>query len=324
MGGGGKGKGGGGGSSINVQPSPYEQEMANIAKDYYNQTAQARQYLLQDFSSFLRPAGFTNQGTYGASTATPTPANLYTNAVSTVPTAGEISDQLRVLYGGYANSPNASQYFSNLGVDMAPYLQGSGGLSNLPTVGSEEWGPWAQTTANAIRSDLMDKAMSNAIAGSSAAGSTAATAPSGFTSSNLYNPYNLPGYAPLYQLARTGLESQYGQARENIMASSPRGGGLAENLANLEMSRAQQAGSLPATIAAPLIQDIYNKAYGVAFGAPQTTLSGLGGAASSYNQLYGTQAAYQSAQATQAQQAGLAGAAGLGSLVGLGVKAAMK
>jgi hypothetical protein len=183
--------------------------------------------------------------------------------------------------------------------------------------------PAYQTWLGNITADVRaQQAAQQAMQGTGLQGGTQTTTsstPAGFTSSGLYNPYNLPGYAPLYQLARTGPESQYNPARQSIMESTPRGGGLYENLANLEMSRAQQAGSLPATIAAPLIQDIYNKAYGVAFNAPQTSIAGLGGAMSGYNQLQGLSASGALQQAALANQNSLASSSGLGSLAALGL-----
>lgn len=150
-----------------------------------------------------------------------------------------------------------------------------------------------------------------------------------------YNPYNLPAFAPLYQLARSGVESQYNNARQNIMGSTPRGGALINQLANLENQRAQQAGSLPATVASPIIQNLYNTGLGYASGAVPVALAGVGAANQGYRSSYNTELAgnYQLAgQQMQAQAAADLAAMnaansesaglgrGLGSLMGMGLK----
>jgi len=103
-----------------------------------------------------------------------------------------------------------------------------------------------------------------------------------FASGN-YNPEELAGYKPLYATARSGPEDQYSLAKENTIGSTPSGGALTGALSNLENNRAQSVGSLPAQISGGLIQNLMDKAYGVAYQTPQTALSGLGAANSGYS-----------------------------------------
>jgi len=86
-----------------------------------------------------------------------------------------------------------------------------------------------------------------------------------------------PASSPVWDPTKQVLESQYQNARQNAIANMPTGGALQDVLANIEMGRANQIGQLGADIS----MDEYNKIYGAAMGAPQTTLSGLAGVASS-------------------------------------------
>jgi hypothetical protein len=139
-----------------------------------------------------------------------------------------------------------------------------------------------------------------------------------------YDPYALPGYKPLYGLARTGIEDQYGAAKENILAGVPRGGGQDRALSLLESGRAKDVGSLQAQIASPLIQDISNKAYGAGWQTgPTQALGGMGTASQQLNaanisqQQLVTAAALQEAQASRA--ASSAKGSGVGSMLGKGL-----
>ena len=139
-----------------------------------------------------------------------------------------------------------------------------------------------------------------------------------------YDPYALPGYKPLYGLARTGIEDQYGAAKENILAGVPRGGGQARALSNLETGRAKDVGSLQAQTSLPLIQDIYNKAYGAGWQTgPTQAISGMGTASGTMNareisqQQLQTAALMQEAQA--ARSASTIKGTGVGSALGKGL-----
>ena len=81
---------------------------------------------------------------------------------------------------------------------------------------------------------------------------------------------------PVFGAGRDMIGDQYGVAKENIIGNTPRGGALTESMADLEMSRARSLTDLSAGVAG----DEYNKAYGMATGAPQAamgTLANIGG-----------------------------------------------
>lgn len=99
-----------------------------------------------------------------------------------------------------------------------------------------------------------------------------------------YDPTASPVFAPIFAQGKQGIEGQYGVAKENILANLPRGGAQVQALTNLEMGRAEQAGSLPALISQDIMTDMLNKTYGAAFNTPQQSMSGLGTAASSFGQ----------------------------------------
>jgi len=109
---------------------------------------------------------------------------------------------------------------------------------------------------------------------------------------------DLPQYAGMddyfdasYRGSRPALEGQYTQARENILGSVPRGGGLTSALGGLERSRAGGVADLSANIdmqrqqsIQSIIQDMINKAYGYATGTPAQAIAGAGSAASNVMQ----------------------------------------
>lgn len=86
-----------------------------------------------------------------------------------------------------------------------------------------------------------------------------------------------PTESPVYDPSRRAIEGQYQQARQNVIAGSPSGGALQTNLANVEMGRAGNIGQMAGQVA----NEEYNRIYGAAFGAPQTSISGLSGLGSS-------------------------------------------
>jgi hypothetical protein len=130
-----------------------------------------------------------------------------------------------------------------------------------------------------------------------------------------YDPTELPTYAPLFGLQKQSLESQYQQAKKNIMGQVPRGGNLAGSLGNLEMNRAATMGALPAELSGGILGDMLNKAYGVAFQTPTTTLSGLGAAAGTY----GNRQAAAMAQSAANQQSSYDLLGGIGQGIGKAV-----
>ena len=150
-----------------------------------------------------------------------------------------------------------------------------------------------------------------------------------------YDPSQLPAFSPLYNMARTGLEDQYSVAKENILSTLPRGGGMARQLGNLETGRAKDVGSLQSQISAPIISDLYNKAYNAGFvTAPTQAMGGLGAAGQLNNirslgqgqlDMEATKAALgMTAQSeAAARQGSSAKGLGLGSMLGKGLGAAM-
>lgn len=132
-----------------------------------------------------------------------------------------------------------------------------------------------------------------------------------------FNAASLPGYTPMYDVARRGLESQYSTARNQAIAGTPRGGAMSDALAQIEKGRAESVGQLPGQISSGLINDQMNKAYGAAFNlAPTQALGGLGAANQGYtatqNSLINAQM-QQNAIDAQSQQANQ-GKSGLGML----------
>jgi len=87
--------------------------------------------------------------------------------------------------------------------------------------------------------------------------------------------------SPMYGALKSGIEGQFGTARNNILSSLPQGGALLEALAGLE---GQKAGAM-ATGIGGLASDELNRAYGLGTGGAQAGLTGLGGAASLQQQM---------------------------------------
>lgn len=91
-------------------------------------------------------------------------------------------------------------------------------------------------------------------------------------------------------VGREGLENQFNVARQNIMNRIPsQGGQLNQNLAQAEIGRAQGVGRLEADVRTqienPLRQFLFSSALGTGFGAPPTSISGLGGASSQFGDI---------------------------------------
>lgn len=88
-----------------------------------------------------------------------------------------------------------------------------------------------------------------------------------------FDPAQLPQYGSL----KNSVDQQYGRARENILSSTPSGGGLISALSNLE---GQRAGSL-ATGLGGLADNEMARALGLATGQQPAALGGLSSAAQS-------------------------------------------
>lgn len=129
-------------------------------------------------------------------------------------------------------------------------------------------------------------------------------------SSGQYDPTKSAMFSPMFAQAKQGVESQYGLAKENILANTARGGAQTGSLANLEMSRAGQASELPAMISQNILSDMMGKTYGVAFGTPQQSMSGLGTVASTFGQKQSQAMASDSAENAAKYQAIGLGAGG--------------
>ena len=116
---------------------------------------------------------------------------------------------------------------------------------------------------------------------------------------NGLDPTNSALYAPL----KNQVENTYQTGRNNLMSQIANGGALYEGLSDLERSKSSSMGDLMAQI----LQDEYNKAYGIASGAPQQSTSALMGAGQTGSSLL-------SALSGQ----GIATAQGLNSAINLG------
>lgn len=112
-----------------------------------------------------------------------------------------------------------------------------------------------------------------------------------------------PTQSSMWDPLKAGVEQQYSTARNNILSNVPAGGPLLENLADMETSKANTLSGL----AGNMIQDMYNKAYGISTNSPQQSISGMLGAGQLYNQAYMGNASNQ-----------IANQGGLSSLLNLG------
>lgn len=105
-------------------------------------------------------------------------------------------------------------------------------------------------------------------------------------------PFGSNAWNSMFSAARGPIEDQYGRARENILATNPTGGGMFENLANIETEKAGTLGG----ISAQYLSDFLNKAYGAAWQTPQTSMAGLGSVMN-----FGTGAMQAAEQGSQAR-----------------------
>jgi hypothetical protein len=115
--------------------------------------------------------------------------------------------------------------------------------------------------------------------------------------------------SPVYQAGKKASENQYKVARDAIMANVPMGGGYASAMSDLEANRADSLLNLESTIA----NDLYNKAYGLATGTPQTSASMLGSAATAANQSAQVAASQQASTNSLLGNLGMAGGYALGT-----------
>lgn len=101
-----------------------------------------------------------------------------------------------------------------------------------------------------------------------------------------------PTQSAMYAPNKLGVEQNYQSAMDNMLANLPQGGAMGDNLTSLEMGK---AGSIIDLIS-KIVQDEYNKAYGIASGSPQQTFGGFDSAANLWNPVLGGQASDKGAQ----------------------------
>lgn len=107
------------------------------------------------------------------------------------------------------------------------------------------------------------------------------------------NPESLPGVKNLNTLSLQNVNAEYEKARNNIIATIPKGGRLSEALANLESKRASDIATAITQNAANAANQYLQSGYQAAFGAPAVANQGLGEAAGSYASRYGAREASQ-------------------------------
>lgn len=112
-----------------------------------------------------------------------------------------------------------------------------------------------------------------------------------------------PTQSSMWDPLKSVVENQYSTAKGNIMSNVPAGGPLLESLADNENAKANTLSGM----AGNMIQDMYNKAYGISTNSPQQSISGMLGAGQLYNQAYMGNASNQ-----------IANQGGLSSLLNLG------
>ena len=103
-----------------------------------------------------------------------------------------------------------------------------------------------------------------------------------------YDVTQSPMYGPVMDATKYNLGTQFNRARDNIMGSLPKGGGLQKAIADSYLQEAGQMTNLTADLTKNIWQDEYSKAYGMASGAPQQAISGLGGSGALSSQIYGS------------------------------------
>ena len=89
--------------------------------------------------------------------------------------------------------------------------------------------------------------------------------------SNLLSGQFDPSTSPIFRTGKDITEQQFDVARQNVLGSTPRGGQLVDVLTGLEADRASALGG----IGADITQDLTNKAFSFATGAPATTIPSL-------------------------------------------------
>ena len=108
---------------------------------------------------------------------------------------------------------------------------------------------------------------------------------------------------------REALETQFGRARENVVAGGSRGGMLDRTLSDLDVARAQSVAGLESDVRRRAFEDALRIGFGA---APAASFPAFAGASNALANLAG-----QGAQQQAAGGAGLGNAAGLAALLAL-------
>lgn len=291
------GKGGGDTPTVTqptVTPSPYETQLASIASGIYGSTDPLRSTMIKSWMDFLNPTPTLRAG------AQPTMIPQYSSTPGTAATPQMYQDASGILYGANnVTKDDNGLYFTNpIGYD--PY----------------------DSMAGSIRVNPYEMPSDGTTGSQQITGYTAQYAPSDYVTQQ-FNPANLPGYNPTYDISRRGVEAQYNTAVQQAIGGTPRGGAMSDALNKLNLARAESVGQLPGQISSSLIQDQLNKAYGAAFNAPSQAISGLSAANQGYvstqNSMINAQmqanALAQQQQNSKGSGLGVLGS-GLGTVVG--------
>ena len=347
-------KGGGSAGGVTISPSPYETQLAQIAGDMYQQTSPLRSSFLRDYGLLMgipsyyggtTPTAGTG-GNYGTTGATYNPAN-YTAYTGYTPTSVSqgidktgTADPFTQLMGGRPEAYQTSaglpvafagmqplyqiggQLYSQIDTSGNPWQSPTRGVSlgdpfTYQNQGQPIWQPYVGDTAGLTYASGYTGAGSSGTGTGTQGGGMGTGTQAGMPGS--YDPRIIPTYSPLYNAARSGLESQYDVARQQILGGTARGGAQTAALSSLDRGRAYDVGSLQSQITGSLVQDMINKAYGVAWSTPQTSMSGLGTASTTYGSRSNTATAVAAQQALAQQQQTNTAMTGIGSAIGMGV-----
>lgn len=123
------------------------------------------------------------------------------------------------------------------------------------------------------------------------------------TQTNSVRPFDVSSL-PQFHTLKDVTESQFGNARKNIIESTPQGGALVDKLAGLEVDRATNLSRGSSQIA----QDQLNQAFQLATGMTSSAQQGLGSAAATQAQMAANEA---STKGSKGQAAGTIAASAL-------------
>jgi len=290
----GKKGGSSGGGSSNESSEKYAETMANIAQQYWGMTQPLLGGLTDRGMDFL---GLPSQPapTYGTPMPSPMPWGDTGGTSSFDPTLGPITG----IGGNYAPRGGAANRPQTAQPTTAP-SSGVGGMQRSDYTinyhGDVGDNPANASLKHRVRTGIATPAeLQRAV-------SIGLVNPSEGWAEEKPKVFDVTA-SPMWDPTKMQAERSFDVAMDNILSQLAVGGGMNEAITDLNIGKASTLTSLAGQIA----QDEYNKIYGLAAGAPQTTLGGLGGASSAMASLAG-----QQAQASSMESAGKAG--GLGSL----------